>query len=93
MLSAGLPGWADAILSAVTQLLDDEELDLQLMATVLLELEGLALSQLHAGDYAVQGEHEGNRVCTGSLAGALICAAVCMHVLVGLCTLTTYACL
>lgn len=44
-LSAGLPRWADPILSAITQLLDGQELDLQLLAVVLLRLENLAMQQ------------------------------------------------
>jgi hypothetical protein len=48
-LSAAQPGWADPILAAVTQLLDNQELDLQLLAAVLLRLEDLAVEQqVHA---------------------------------------------
>lgn len=48
-LSAAQPGWADPILAAVTQLLDSHELDLQLLAAVLLRLEDLAVGQqVHA---------------------------------------------
>jgi hypothetical protein len=48
-LSAAQPGWADPILAAVTQLLDHQELDLQLLAAVLLRLEDLAVGQqVHA---------------------------------------------
>jgi hypothetical protein len=44
-LSAAQHGWADPILAAVTQLVDSQELDLQLLAAVLLRLEALAVSQ------------------------------------------------
>jgi hypothetical protein len=48
-LSAAQPGWADPVLAAVTQLLDHQELDLQLLAAVLLRLEDLAVGQqVHA---------------------------------------------
>jgi hypothetical protein len=48
-LSAAQPGWADPILTAVTQLLGHQELDLQLLAAVLLRLEDLAVGQqVHA---------------------------------------------
>lgn len=56
-LSAGLPGWADPILSAITQLLGDQELDLQLLATLLLRLENLSIEQQHVACLGSADQH------------------------------------
>lgn len=68
-LSAGLPGWADGIVSAVVQLLDDQELDTQLLATVLRRLEQLTLGQFQAASSAAErGQHAVSGVTAGQAA-------------------------
>eukprot|EP00775_Hariotina_reticulata_P012214 gene12214-12352_t len=44
-LSAGVPGWAQPVLAAITQQLTHHELDQQLLAAVLLQLEDLGLPE------------------------------------------------
>lgn len=64
-LSAGVAGWANPVLAAITQQLTHHELDLQLLAAVLLQLEDLGCVQALGGNFSASS-------CSkGSAAGSL----------------------
>jgi hypothetical protein len=64
-LSAGVPGWADPVLAAITQQLTHHELDMQLLTAVLLKLEDLGCARALGDGFPASSC--GNRSAAGNL--------------------------